>query len=230
MVGGGVYEDGYNYYYTVDDVILNFNSSDKKILTYDAGYDMTREKDYQFIGTTPFPNKGERGVIYVDSHIKDKTNPPTILPIYIWDDLEEKYIVPSYQDDGLYTRVYSEIKDTNPLNITRFDCISNITQTTNTFEWEYGDDITKEKVSSIEIHLANKGKVYSLEKEDITYKDGVYQYKIKGLQPNTSYFGYVVFKTSSEEYRKFPINFTTDISNKKVPSKKKDSSLVGVSW
>ena len=75
-----------------------------------------------------------------------------------------------------------------------------------------------------------KGKVYSLEKEDITYKDGVYQYKIKGLQPNTSYFGYVVFKTSSEEYRKFPINFTTDISNKKVPSKKKDSSLVGVSW
>ena len=69
-----------------------------------------------------------------------------------------------------------------------------------------------------------------IKKEDILYKDGVYQYKIKGLQPNTSYFGYVVFKTSSEEYRKFPINFTTDISNKKVPSKKKDSSLVGVSW
>ena len=41
------------------------------------------------------------------------------------------------------------------------------------------DDTTKEKVSSIEIHLANKGKVYSLEKEDITYKEGVYQYKIK---------------------------------------------------
>lgn len=230
LVGGGVYEDGYNYYYTVDDVILNFNSSDKKILTYDAGYDMTREKEYQFMGTNPFPDKGERGVIYVDSHITDKTNPPTILPIYIWDDLEERYIAPSYQDDGLYTRVYSEIKDTNPLNITRFDCISKITQTTNTFEWEYGDDITKEKVSSIEIHLANKGKVYSLEEEDILYKDGIYQYKIKGLQPNTSYFGYVVFKTSSEDYRKFPINFTTDISNKKTSSKKKDSSLVGVSW
>ena len=30
---------------------------------------------------------------------------------------------------------------------------------------EYGDDTTKQKVSSIEIHLANKGKVYSLEKE-----------------------------------------------------------------
>ena len=134
------------------------------------------------------------------------------------------------EDDGLYTRVYSEIKDTNPLNITRFDCISKVTQTTNTLEWEYGDNITKEKVSSIEIHLANKGKVYSLEKGDIKYENGVYQYRLKGLQPNTSYFGYVVFKTSSEDYRKFPINFTTDISNKKAPSKKKDSSLVGVSW
>ena len=131
----------------------------------------------------------------------------------------------------MYTRVYSEIKDTNPLNISRFDCISNITQTTNTLEWEFGDSVTEDSLASIEIHLANKGKVYVLKKEDIEYKDGVYRYKLKGLQSNTQYFGYILYKAKTDEYRKFPINFTTDISNKKAsPKKKNESSLVGVSW
>ena len=226
--GNKIYEDGYSYYYTVDDVILNFNPSNINILTYDAGYDPTKDSDYPYMGTTPFPSEGKTGVIYVDSYLKkDDSNPP----IYIWDELERKYVSPSYQDDGLYTRVYSEIKDTNPLNISRFDCISNITQTTNTLEWEFGDSVTEDSLASIEIHLANKGKVYVLKKEDIEYKDGVYRYRLKGLQSNTQYFGYILYKAKTDEYRKFPINFTTDISNKKAsPKKKNESSLVGVSW
>ena len=226
--GNKIYEDGYSYYYTVDDVILNFNPSNINILTYDAGYDPTKDPDSAYIGTTPFPSEGKTGVIYVDSYLKKDGNNP---PIYIWDELERKYVSPSYQDDGLYTRVYSEIKDTNPLNISRFDCISNITQTTNTLEWEFGDSVTDDSLASIEIHLANKGKVYVLKKEDIEYKDGVYRYKLKGLQSNTQYFGYILYKAKSDEYRKFPISFTTDISNKKASSKKKnESSLIGVSW
>ena len=226
--GNKIYEDGYSYYYTVDDVILNFNPSNINILTYDAGYDPTKDSDYPYMGTTPFPSEGKTGVIYVDSYLKKDGNNP---PIYIWDELERKYVSPSYQDDGLYTRVYSEIKDTNPLNISRFDCISNITQTTNTLEWEFGDSVTEDSLASIEIHLANKGKVYVLKKEDIEYKDGVYRYKLKGLQSNTQYFGYILYKAKSDEYRKFPISFTTDISNKKASSKKKnESSLIGVSW
>lgn len=226
--GNKIYEDGYSYYYTVDDVILNFNPSNINILTYDAGYDPTKDSDYPYMGTTPFPSEGKTGVIYVDSYLKkDDSNPP----IYIWDELERKYVSPSYQDDGLYTRVYSEIKDTNPLNISRFDCISNITQTTNTLEWEFGDSVTEDSLASIEIHLANKGKVYVLKKEDIEYKDGVYRYRLKGLQSNTQYFGYILYKAKTDEYRKFPINFTTGISNKKAsPKKKNESSLVGVSW
>ena len=226
--GNKIYEDGYSYYYTVDDVILNFNPSNINILTYDAGYDPTKDSGSSYTGTTPFPSEGKTGVIYVDSYLKkDDSNPP----IYIWDELERKYVSPSYQDDGLYTRVYSEIKDTNPLNISRFDCISNITQTTNTLEWEFGDSVTEDSLASIEIHLANKGKVYVLKKEDIEYKDGVYRYKLKGLQSNTQYFGYILYKAKTDEYRKFPINFTTDISNKKAsPKKKNESSLIGVSW
>ena len=226
--GNKIYEDGYSYYYTVDDVILNFNPSNINILTYDAGYDPTKDSGSSYTGTTPFPSEGKTGVIYVDSYLKkDDSNPP----IYIWDELERKYVSPSYQDDGLYTRVYSEIKDTNPLNISRFDCISNITQTTNTLEWEFGDSVTEDSLASIEIHLANKGKVYVLKKEDIEYKDGVYRYRLKGLQSNTQYFGYILYKAKTDEYRKFPINFTTDISNKKAsPKKKNESSLVGVSW
>ena len=173
--GNKIYEDGYSYYYTVDDVILNFNPSNINILTYDAGYDPTKDSDYPYMGTTPFPSEGKTGVIYVDSYLKKDGNNP---PIYIWDELERKYVSPSYQDDGLYTRVYSEIKDTNPLNISRFDCISNITQTTNTLEWEFGDSVTEDSLASIEIHLANKGKVYVLKKEDIEYKDGVYRYRL----------------------------------------------------
>lgn len=226
--GDNIYEDGYSYYYTVDDVILNFNPSKVNILTYDAGYDPTSESGSQYIGSTPFPSEGEAGVIYVDSFLKKDNSDPSI---YIWNELEKKYIVPSYQEDGLYTRVHSEIKDTNPLNISRFDCMSNVTQTTNTLEWEYGDSTTEGYIASIEIHLANKGEVYILNKEDIEFKDGVYRYKIKGLQSNTQYFGYIVYKAKNDEYRKFPISFITSISNKKISTKKnKDSSLVGVSW
>lgn len=228
IVGGEVYEDGYSYYYTVDDVILNFSPSNERILTYDAGYDPTKNPESQYKGTTPFPKTGETGVIYVDSFLKKDGEPPSI---YVWDGLENKYVTPSYQEDGLYTRVYSEIKDTNPLNISRFDCISHVTQTTNTLEWEFGDSSTEDAIASIEIHLANKGKIYILKKEDIEYKDGIYKYKIKGLQPNTQYFGYILYKATNDEYRKFPISFMTDISNRKTSSKKNsDSSLVGVSW
>lgn len=138
---GSSYISGFNFYYIVDDVILNFNERENKVQTYDAGYIYNDEQqENTYLGSTPFPTVGETGVVYVDSYISSKnksedTNLPTNL--YIWDEINQKYVKPEYDDlDVKSIRAYEKYEISN-LNITKVDCLTKIKANSNVINWEY---------------------------------------------------------------------------------------------
>lgn len=59
------YDDGIDFYYIVDDVILNFGHKNLKFFTRDAGYN---ESTGTFDGTNAFPETGEKGTVYIDDY------------------------------------------------------------------------------------------------------------------------------------------------------------------
>lgn len=213
---GSAYEDGYSYYYTVDKVILNFTDENHNMLTYDAGYDPNTNT---YKGPVEFPTVGKRNVFYVDSFKLDEEE-ESDNKIYIWDELNERYIEPDYSLNCASISKNGNYEE-NELNITKFDCITQVDETSNKMSWEYGDDETKEAIDSIEIHLINIVDI-------ITVEPDVTEFTLKGLTPNTNYIGYALFKSKYDIYKKLQINFTTKGTN--ITIKGKDNSIVGISW
>ncbi len=76
------YEDGIDFYYIVDDVILNFGNHNLKFYTRDAGYN---ESTGGYDGTNRFPDSGEKGTVYIDDY-----NTPLELGECTSDELESK--------------------------------------------------------------------------------------------------------------------------------------------
>lgn len=231
MSDGSIYEDGYNYYYIVDDVILNMdsnNDSNVKIYTYNAGYDITRPKDDRYIGSNPFPKEGERSAFYVDSYLFDsRNNSPRI---YVWDEENHDYIPPNY-DYGLNSYRYSKEVESEELLIDKFDCKSQVSKTTCVLSWQIQEEF-KDKVKGIEIHLASNSKVINLSLSDVSYNEETktYSYKLTKLTPNSTYVGYIVFKGEGTLYKKYPINFITNPSTSQGGVKGNNNSIVGLSW
>ena len=216
---GSTYEDGYSYYYIVDKVILNWTNENHNMLTYDAGYDPSKPMDLAFSGPVKFPDKGRANVFYVDSYKADE-NDHSENKIYIWDEINNKYIVPDYNLDCASFTHFGEYKE-NQLNITKFDCITKVDDTSCTMSWEFGDEETKNAITSIELHLINLTDI-------ITVDPSVTEIKVKGLTPNTNYIGYALFKTEADKYKKLQINFTT--TGTTIIKEGKKNSIVGMSW
>jgi len=221
LSNGSAYEDGINYYYIVDDVILNMSHKDRQIITCDAGYN---EIDGSYLGTTSFPIVGEEDTIYVDSYCGDQISEnPKPLSFYVWDFIKEKYVSPEKELDIASIR-YNGIYEENKIDIKRFDCVNGVGITTNTLEWEYGENTSPEDISSIEIHLLGKD---NIELVDTTQTS----YTIKGLTGGSQYTGYVIFYSKNGVSKKMVINF---ITNKKQKDKTKPeantNSLIGITW
>lgn len=60
------YSDNFDFYYIVDDVILNLSNNGLDFKTYDAGFDPTTQTCK---GSTEFPQEGELGTVYVDDYL-----------------------------------------------------------------------------------------------------------------------------------------------------------------
>lgn len=221
------YDDGIDFYNIVDDVILNFSNNKLKFETYEAGYTL---EDNKYIGTKPFPEEGEFGTVYVDSYfdqvadtsyIDDKGKKHIITPklnIYVWDG--EKYVNPESNIDSLSIR-HNGTYEESAIDISRLDFISKVTSTTNTIEWSYGEKTSSEDISKIELHLAGKNDIIEIPSDATSYK-------LRELNSNSQYYGYIVFYTKDGTSKKFTINFIT--SKKKTDSNKTLNSLVGFTW
>jgi hypothetical protein len=216
---GSAYEDGYSYYYIVDRVILNWTNENYTMQTYDAGYDPSLPMDLAFRGPVRFPDKGRKNTFYVDSYKADE-NDHSENKIYIWDEINNRYILPDYDlDCASLTHFGTYIE--SQLNITKFDCITKVEETENTISWEYGDDDTKDSITTIELHLINLVDI-------VTVDPAVNSVTLKDLTPNTQYIGYALFKTADDGYKKIQINFTTKGTT--IEKVGKLNSIVGISW
>lgn len=60
------YSDNFDFYYIVDDVILNLSNKELSVKTYDAGFDPITQ---DCKGSTPFPDEGQLGTVYVDDYL-----------------------------------------------------------------------------------------------------------------------------------------------------------------
>lgn len=230
---GSTYEDGINFYYIVDDVILSLrNNDDTRVEVYDAGYNPI---DGTFSGTKAFPEVGEYRVIYIDSHFEDEevvnTESPHIYSepssmkrnLYVWDYVNEKYIEPDYSVDCHAIR-YNGTYDESHLDIAKCDYITKVTPFSNTIEWEYGSEETAESIESIEIHMANIDKIIYLDASETSYT-------FNDLKSNSQYYGYILFVSKNGDSKKIMINFVTPMSREDELKKKgTKNSLVGITW
>ena len=226
---GGTYEDGINFYYIVDDVILNLHEGkETKVQTFDAGFDPITQ---QFCGTKRFPEVGEYGVIYVDSHCEPedlgKNRPLMSKPdnwrLYVWDEANNRYIVPDYEIDCHSIR-YNGVYEPSTVDITKFDYITEVTPFGNTISWSYGESMSADDIDKIELHLYN-------------YKDIVYidpqttSYVLKDLKSNSQYYGYMLFVSKDGSSKKMMINFVTPMSKEDEQKRTGTlNSLVGITW
>lgn len=131
---GSEYDDGIGYYYIVDDVILNFDKKDQKIVTCDAGYN---EVDGSYVGSTQFPEEGVEGTIYVDSYFDssvDSESKP--VPVFVWDPIYKKYVSPNVDLYSMSVRANGSYEE-GAIGINRFDCVTNVTNKSNLIEWSY---------------------------------------------------------------------------------------------
>lgn len=218
---GSSYENGFSFYYIVDDVILNFNNLNGekgKVQTFDAGYN---ESTGEFEGSTKFPDKGEEGVLYVDSYVSNKDSDSIAPPnLYVWDWVNKEYVSPNYDVPLSSTRVLEEYKISN-LDISKVDFLTNVKPNSNLIEWSYGDEETPEKISSIELHLVNR--------DIISIGSSETSYELTGLTSNTQYYGYLVFYSTGGNSKKFIVNFVTPMTNQDEKNKKGSlDSLVGI--
>lgn len=242
---GSTYEDGYNYYYIVDRVILNASNEKNSMLTYEAGYDA---EDNTYSGPVPFPTTGVEKTFYVDSYKKEiykkegesdsdfekRYKEWCAIPnkVYIWDSLNNRYIEPDKELDSTSISVYGSYEE-NTLDIKRFDFISNIGEMSNIIMWEFGDDeyeldadgnrIGLKNIESLEINLVNTCETYVV--EDILSGS----YALTRLSRGTQYMGYAIFKAKNDSYKKYPINFRT-LGEVEIQTNAKPNSLVGLSW
>ena len=227
---GGIYEDGISFYYIVDDVILNMHQSkETKVMTFDAGFNPI---DQSFCGTARFPEVGEWGTVYVDSHCEDEDlgknkplmgNKPDNWKLYVWDEINNKYIIPDYEIDCHSIR-YNGTYEPSTVDVTKFDYITKVTSFANTISWEYGDSTSSDDIESIELHLMGY--------KDIVYIDPQVQtYDIKGLKSNTQYYGYMLFISKDGSSKKMTINFVTPMSREDEQNRTGTlNSLVGITW
>ena len=219
---GGTYEDGISFYYIVDDVILNLsNKKDTKVQTFDAGFDPITQ---EYCGTKRFPEVGEQGMVYIDSHCEEedlgKNRPITM---YVWDAVNEKYIVPDYEIDCHSIR-YNGVYEPSVLDITKLDYITNVTPFSNEISWEYGDNLSSEDIENIELHLMNYKDITTIDPQSMSYK-------LEDLKSNSQYYGYMLFTTKDGTSKKFMVNFVTPMSREDEQSKQGTlNSLVGITW
>ena len=228
---GGVYEDGISFYYIVDDVILNLSKGkESKVQTFDAGFN---EDEQSYSGTKRFPEVGERGVVYIDSHmdmnnpiLDDKGNVMHNLPLtrmYIWDEINEKYISPEYGLDCHSIR-WNGAYEPSMLDITKLDYITKVTSFTNEISWEYGENLSPDDMESIELHLMNYKDITTIDPKSLSYK-------LEGLKSNSQYYGYMLFISKSGDSKKFIINFVTPMSREDELARQGTlNSLVGITW
>ena len=242
---GSTYEDGYNYYYIVDRVILNASNEKNSMLTYDAGYNAD---DNTYSGPVPFPATGVEKTFYVDSYKKEicqrddesdsefekRYKDWCAIPnkIYIWDSLNNRYIEPDKELDYASISVYGDFEE-DTLDIKRFDFISNIGETSNIIMWEFGDveyevdetgkRIGLKNIESLEINIVNTCETYTV--DDILSGS----YTLSGLSSGTQYIGYAIFKAKDGYYKKYPINFRTN-GEVVIQTNAKLNSLVGLTW
>lgn len=227
---GSNYEDGINFYYIVDDVILNLSKGDNtKVQTFDAGFNPIT---HEFSGTKRFPEVGEYGVVYVDSHCEEedlgKNKPlcgrkPDNWKLYVWDELNEKYVIPDYEIDCHSIR-YNGVYEPSLLDITKLDFISNVTPFSNEITWSYGEGTSPSDISGIELHLYNYKDIVYIDPENTSYK-------LEDLKSNSQYYGYMVFLSKDGSSKRFVINFVTPMSKEDELSRKGTlNSLVGITW
>ena len=227
---GGTYEDGINFYYIVDDVILNLHEGkETKVQTFDAGFDPVTQ---QFSGTKRFPEVGEYGVIYVDSHCEEedlgKNKPlcgrkPDNWKLYVWDELNEEYIIPDYEIDCHSIR-YNGVYEPSTLDITKLDYITKVTPFTNEISWSYGEGLSPEDIERIELHLYNHKDITIIDTESTSYL-------LEGLKSNSQYYGYMVFISKNGDSKRFTVNFVTPMSREDEQKRQGTlNSLVGITW
>ena len=229
---GSIYEDGINFYYIVDDVILNLsNDKSTKVQTFDAGFDPVTQ---EFSGTKRFPEVGEWGVVYVDSHYEDEDcwriddkgekhwRTPK-LRLYVWDEVNNKYIVPDYELDCHSIR-YNGTYNESLVDISKLDYITQVTPFSNTISWEYGENTDSSDIERIELHLYNYKDIIDISPEK-TY------YTLEGLKSNSQYYGYMVFISKEGSSKRFVINFITPMSKEDELQRTGTlNSLVGITW
>ena len=219
---GGVYEDGTSFYYIVDDVILNLsNGENTKVQTFDAGYN---PDTFEYCGTKHFPEVGERGVVYVDSHCEPedlgKNRPITM---YVWDEVNERYIVPEYELDCHSIR-YNGTYQPSMLDITKLDYITRVTPFDNEISWSYGENLSPDDIERIELHLYNYKDITTIDPQSLSYK-------LEGLKSNSQYYGYILFISKDGDSKKFVINFVTPMSKEDEQKRQGTlNSLVGITW
>lgn len=250
---GSSYEDGYNYYYLVDRVILNTSNIDNYMETYDAGYNVV---DNTYSGPESFPTVGISKTLYVDSYkeefaFREKAEGEedreyelakqtayhtwlnTMDKIYVWDELNNRYIKPDTELDYSTITIMGTC-DNYQLGIKKFDFITKVGETSNILSWEFEEEEFKKdgttgkiiglkNIVSLEIHLLNNCEVYIISNPEVG------NYIIENLRPGTQYFGYAIFKAKDETYKKFVMNFRTT-REVEVQAESKPNSLVGLSW
>ena len=210
------YDDGIDFYYIVDDVILNVGQQKLKFYSSDAGYNPS---DGSYIGSHRFPDIGEKGTVYIDDYVDTIPNNKK-LQIYIWDDVSQKYIEPETNIDSVHIR-YNGSYEESKIDITKFDFISNIKQKTNLIEWSYGENTSPDDLEKIELHMTGENDIIEIDPHKTSYK-------LEKLNPNSQYYGYMTFYSKDGSNKRFIINFVTQ--KKKTDSTKTLNSLVGYTW
>lgn len=212
------YNDNADFFYIVDDVILNMSNKEITVKTYDAGYDVTSNS---FKGSTPFPDEGELGVLYVDDNIDtSRLNEEQGLNLYIWSNYEQKYVQPDTTLDSIHVRETGTF-DMTSVDIKKLDFLSNVKTKSNLIEWTYGENTKPEDIEKIELHLAGFA-------DPIEINPLATSYKLEKLQSNSQYHGYIIFYTKDGASKRFVINFIT--SKGKNDSDKPLNSIIGLTW
>ena len=202
------YDDGFESFYTVNDVILNMINSTYDVEVYDT--------------LNNFPLTGKTSTIYVNSHLDEIPQgkvESSILPsreYYRWNDFSKKYeVYEPYKDSLSSLRVSGEAIN-NSIDVRKF-FIKDKKSTSATIAWRVTNP---EEVTSIELLLDGSAQVTSLSPEDT-------EYTFENLIPGSRYTAYINFFSKNGTAIKLQLSFTTT-AGKSTSDKK--NVIVGTTW
>lgn len=219
----GLYGDGSEHYYTVEDVVLNLMQATQQA----EGY----------YGLENFPRLGKKGVYYIDTSISKeqegtKEHPKTrLLKAYIWNSDEEKYVEVSLSrkdilntyDVALDSLGVNGVNSEGSVKVSSLK-VKDVKESEGTLTWTYDRDYDTSKLSKIQIALNSKVVFDSQDVQDLR------SYTFKNLSSESTYEICISFYSADGSVCTFYEELTTKIGSEVKKNRTPESALIGTTW